>query len=434
MDPGSSSERRAEGNKENKENKPEKGSETNETSRSKTRNKPNGKPNKSNNKSNNKPNNKPGNSSKSKQKPKTKQLKPKDINKDYRYLQIHKLLKTFAPITINGIAVSKMTNDLDPSKTPVDIHLDKAMATEQPVYISFIMDLDPDFPFELDDLKITLCVPNEYPYLVSALPSIYILNDEVPRGYAINVEMGFKQITKMALTGEKINPSEDGDESNADIELVNGKGLLSQILTLNKYLEVFLKQEKRKTIKIIKNKYSTRSKSGSPEIRESKSITPTPTSTPTPTPTSTYQKPYSSKTSLSSEQQKERIELINQMKLKLKSNIKLFNKNDDFEKYKVLLPINCNRDTLSDIWNDKGKLEMFLYIPSDYPLSKLSISMTKKDKRKPEEFNVMQNFNKCTFQNNNLVFILNYLSNHLSMFCLTRGDFNNYQKLLAAYK
>lgn len=102
---------------------------------------------------------------------------------------------------------------------------------------------DPDFAFDIQQLYISLYVPLVYPPHVSKqsarsssatveYPQITVLNEDIPKGFSANVDIGFRSIAQDFVT--------------------NGKSLLDMINQLDRDLEGFLKQEKRATIKIIK--------------------------------------------------------------------------------------------------------------------------------------------------------------------------------------
>ena len=108
---------------------------------------------------------------------------------------------------------------------------------------------DPEFPYDVDSLNFVLKVPLEYGTLVSDgkadeitgttvasdedhCPTIHVLNEDIPIGFRINIENGFKDVVRNAL---------------------NATTLLDMINTLDKRLESFLAAEKASTIKIIPN-------------------------------------------------------------------------------------------------------------------------------------------------------------------------------------
>lgn len=104
---------------------------------------------------------------------------------------------------------------------------------------------DPDFPFDIQALDFNLYIPLNYPSKsrppregtdrappTPAFPVIVVLNKDIPRGFSVNIDMGFKSL------------SESYSQS--------GQSLLNLIVALDKGLEGYLKQEKRDTIKIVK--------------------------------------------------------------------------------------------------------------------------------------------------------------------------------------
>ena len=89
---------------------------------------------------------------------------------------------------------------------------------------------DPDFPFELESLLCVLHVPLSYPK--NGKPFLDVKNEELARGYQINVERGFDTL----------------------VTDYPGSTLLALINALDKQLESLLTGEKAQTIKIIPNK------------------------------------------------------------------------------------------------------------------------------------------------------------------------------------
>ena len=55
---------------------------------------------------------------------------------------------------------------------------------------------DPDFPYDIESLACVLSVPKTYPQ--SGKPALRILNQEMPRGFQLNVEQGFGDIAASA--------------------------------------------------------------------------------------------------------------------------------------------------------------------------------------------------------------------------------------------
>lgn len=396
--------------------------------------------------------------SKASTKPEKKTNKPRDINSDYKVLEIFKLIRNFKPVTINGIPVTTIIKqeekvneeeqkNLNPEETDqskkknqkqarnkVQNEILKSYITRiftnqpnKPIYFSFVIKpSDPDFPFDLESLKLSLCIPYTYPYNKESKPSIYILNDEIPKGFAANIELGYKRIVGIAMN----------NETDEEIQLVSGKGLLSQLQTLDKYLELFLKQKKRDTIKFVKLR-----KKSSPQMH----MLDTPSSSPVPTPKSISPSPSPAPVNLD-----QRNQLIDEMINKLGPNVKLLKKNPT-TKYKIILPVHTEhtdnplKPVPPEIWSLHGSAEIFLNIPFNYPESKLTITIPTnfsehllakhgdiKDLQtiKLSEQNLVRNFGNYKFKDVNLTFIMNWLVNYLGVFCLNEEEFNGTAELL----
>ena len=88
---------------------------------------------------------------------------------------------------------------------------------------------DPDFPFEMAALECVLHVPMSYPE--NGRPSLDVRNQEMGRGYQINVERGFAAL------------AEKSPEAT----------LLALMTALDKQLESLLTEQKAETVKIIPN-------------------------------------------------------------------------------------------------------------------------------------------------------------------------------------
>lgn len=389
-----------------------------------------------------------------------KTSKPRDINSDYKVLEIFKLLKNFKPITINGIpvttivkqeekrkledkseSVSSQENNAQSDKGPspkqkktkqIDIlkHYIIRVFTNQPnkpIYFSFVIKpSDPDFPFDLESLKLSLCIPYTYPYNKDSRPSIFILNDEIPKGFAANIELGFKRIVGVAMN----------NEIDEEIEMVNGKGLSSQLQTLDKYLELFLKQKKKDTIKFVKQKKKSTSPMPMIDVQSS---------SPLPTPRNLTPSPSPSPVVLD-----QRNQLVNEMINKLHNNVKILRKGTS-TKYKIIIPI--NEDSLSntfkpsppELWCLHKSVELFLHIPLNYPESNLTISIPNNFSEylikehgniddlqsiKLIERNLVRNFGAYKFKHVDLTYTMNWLSNYLGVFCLSEEEFSAMLSLL----
>lgn len=316
----------------------------------------------------------PSDRSKRRRSRKPKENKPndrkakKEPSQDSRLLELSKLTKRHIPITINGLAVSKIL-ELAPEgnasrRAKLEFlakHIEKVLNRDpqQAIYLSFVITpSDPDFPFDLDVLKFNLTVPPGYPRDAKALPSLIVLNSEIPRGFAVNIERGFRQIS--ALTKAKKPPVVE--EGEVEVKLVDGKGLLSQIQTLDRYLEVFLKQEKRQTMKFVTFK-------GTPQM------SPVPTPAPTPPPKARDNKEFKDVSNVSQEILEKRNQSIQEMNQKFGSSVKLFNKSASDSRYKVQIPLQQHKLPLPYLWSLSKTAEIFVTIPINYPESQLTVSV-----------------------------------------------------------
>lgn len=380
----------------------------------------------------------------------SKKPKARDPAKDYKYLEVKKLIRHIEPLTVNGIppeiiqkrALANENSTKESSQNYVEDYILKFITSQpdQPIHLSFqFAPSDPDFPYSVEMVKISLSIPAKYPYSKDACPSIYVLNDEIPRGFAVNLEIGFRRIAAAAMGVE--------DE---EIQLVEGKGLLSQIKTLDKCLELFLKQEKKETIKFVKSK--KREKSSSPSVSRE------------PTPSAQKEKPLESKpvdnfsvvssvSSVSSEVAKERARLIQEMNDKFgRETVKVFKKSALENKYKVILPIPMQKGHVPSVWQKHGKVEVFLHVPSNYPKHEATLLMppnfTKnlligyKDIQEANkihkqvlavEKNIERNYRnagECGPQQKTLICVINWLYVHLGYLCMDPVDFDEWKRCI----
>ena len=88
---------------------------------------------------------------------------------------------------------------------------------------------DPDFPFEMTALEVSLSVPPTYPIFH---PSLRVGNKDIPRGFTLNIESGFRGL----------------------VEEKPAATLLELMKALDKNLEMFLSAPKADTVKIVANK------------------------------------------------------------------------------------------------------------------------------------------------------------------------------------
>lgn len=210
---------------------------------------------------------------------KKKDRKPNNKNNKSQgkplFKELEKLIPVINPITVNGLPTKSLTTDI---LTFLKKIIDDKSNQDEIFMTFFLKPSDPDFPFDISLLTLTLCIPQTYPNKLPS-PTIMILNDDIPRGYSVNIEIGFKKIVSTILENrqnkkkndtskskenekkknkqddkkkndENINKTEDDDQINLDV--VGGNDLLGMIKTLDKYLEKFLSMEKKDTIKLVK--------------------------------------------------------------------------------------------------------------------------------------------------------------------------------------
>ncbi|PWW80809.1 hypothetical protein C7212DRAFT_289818 [Tuber magnatum] len=90
---------------------------------------------------------------------------------------------------------------------------------------------DPDFPYDIKQLVFKLSVPKSYPESLDALPSIKVINEDIPMGFRANIERGFDGLAVRRKDAT----------------------LLDLLNSLDRSLEGFLAAEKIETLKIVPN-------------------------------------------------------------------------------------------------------------------------------------------------------------------------------------
>lgn len=169
-----------------------------------------------------------------------------------RLLEMSNLVKRYPPLTINGVPTSSL-------KVPISKHLSTLCRSKEVenIYLSFLVKpSDPEFPFDIEFVNVSLCVPRGYPFK-KGKPSLTVLNDDISRGYSVNIEIGFSAIVVQAMDQRQRTKGKGGNkkkenESDSPIKLVRGTDLSSMVMTMDKYLEEFLSQEKKDTIKFVR--------------------------------------------------------------------------------------------------------------------------------------------------------------------------------------
>lgn len=355
-----------------------------------------------------------------KNKSRSTQQKQKELTAQPKFLQITSLAKKFKPVTING----------SPTKTILDQI--RQLAKDQPdyfsqyknsarlsvlqkyflefirlhpestIYISFAIKMDEEFPFDLDLLKLNLSIPSCYP---SAPPTIVVLNDDIPRGYAINIEVGFNKIIKVAMTQKPDSINEN------PIILDLGNNLKSYFLTLMTYVEECLKQEKKQTIRIVKVKGKQKeSKVEETVPKEAKAFVPV----------AKPLKPLNTNTPL--HVLNKRNQLIQEMVNKLP--VKLFKKSILGNQYKL------NVDKKID---DINTVDLLIDVPRSYPINPISVKFLTSSLNQ-YDVNINTNISNYDFNSSQLIVVLNKLVNNLSSFILSNEDFQNWKEMVKQVK
>lgn len=107
---------------------------------------------------------------------------------------------------------------------------DVSQHAEASTYSFQMKPTDPDFPYDIDHLECILTVPDTFP--ASGRPSLKVVNNDIPRGFQINIERGFTSIV-------------------ADAPNVT---LLALMNRLDRQLEVILSGKMAETIKLVSNR------------------------------------------------------------------------------------------------------------------------------------------------------------------------------------
>lgn len=163
---------------------------------------------------------------------------------DYRLQELIGVINQYPITMINGRGFA--AND---KKQMINFLRNDLLSDDEIYLVLDIKPSDPDFPFDLSALKISLCVPKNYPMKKNRddvnknRPSIVVLNDEIPKGIGYNIEVGFGEIVAKSCM-KKIN-------KNDEIQLAGAKTLVGILQTLDVYLHTFLAKKKRDTIKIV---------------------------------------------------------------------------------------------------------------------------------------------------------------------------------------
>lgn len=377
--------------------------------------------------------------------------KSKDLTKSLRFLQVSKLMRAFKPVTINGISTKSIIKQVKEIESDNPAHfkcyknharlsyLQKYLLDyiksrpENLIYLSLrIKPSDPEFPYDLEKLNINLTIPSGFPEDKSQRPKISVLNEEIPRGFAYNVEVGFQRIVDIA----------QGTLKDDEITLVDGIGLASMILTLDKHLELFLKQEKKETIKFVKTKKK------SPPVTSTKSQQSVqPKQQPKQQPNTSIKTNYKPK--VDPKLLLQRKKLLEEMCYKLNGSFRPLKE----EVYRATIPVLPN--TAPELWKLNGDIDLMLTVPQTYPMEKISVSLRNNfnenlvvkhcqedqfekvkiiKQYKKYEKNMNINVRSYDFGTENLTAILNYLTNNIDKFVFDAESFKKYNDTVKIFK
>ncbi|KAG7192057.1 uncharacterized protein KQ657_002414 [Scheffersomyces spartinae] len=345
-------------------------------------------------------------------------------NRQRRITELQQLTEGFRVLTVNGEAFKDLT-----SEQLKDLFGD----TNNDIYLSLVMiPSDPDFPYEVKGILIHLCVPGSYP---GKLPSITLLNDDIPIGYGANIERGFTSIVKQALKGEKYMDNEDEQFALQ----IHGKTLSAQLNCLDKNLEFFLRKKKQNAVKVaIRSNTTTRSQTLSPQPEKTtktnkknkQSREATPVSVPPPVDIEARDK------------------LLGELTTKLP--LKLLQRSNSEFRYQIEFPISSSQ--LPNYMINEKTYRVLLCIPLNYPDNKSLtinpyVNYTKqlilKYKLHTDQFkqfktlekNLVKNFQVYNNENQNkhIVSQMNWVANNLASFMLGDKDFKQWVDLILIY-
>lgn len=249
---------------------------------------------------------------------------------------------------------------------------------------------DPDFPFDVQFVSFDLTIPMDYP---KSGPSVHVTNKDIPVGYSANVDLGFQ-------------------DSIVSVKLGKAR-LLDMLLELDKRLEEFLSREKQQTFKIVK-----RAKKPVDPPTESSSSAP-----------KTKQFNYKSQLFVPQSVMEEQTRQIKAMEVRLKDDVKLQSRTDSGTTYTVFIhPSTSDSDILITELSHQFKANLF--IPKDYPLSPVSLTIPVSD---ISARNIESNFNSHAKEyktQSSLLSLLNFLTERIRWLILSHSFVSSAQKEL----
>ncbi|KAK4220033.1 hypothetical protein QBC37DRAFT_76688 [Rhypophila decipiens] len=247
---------------------------------------------------------------------------------------------------------------------------------------------DPDFPFELESLKCELRVPAEYP---QRKPSIVVKNNDIPRGFAINIEKGFEKL----------------------VETRKGATLLALINALDRNLESFLSEQKAETVKLVTFKDTRHLEQEATRTGPQITTTAATERVPSPAVSQKPHRPYIPEESFTRDQIAEakarRAQEVRQLEARM-SRLPNYQRSSDGIVY--TLPLEPKRRTLLPLGLQQVQSAQ-LIIPLLYPLQPLRVLLNGVDSHDAE--GVEELFTKLAFEKKemSLTSHLNYLTQNL---------------------
>lgn len=355
--------------------------------------------------------------------------------------EIGKLIRKIVPLSVNGYPTEKIVGTESLKKTEnanlVQQHIAKLVEKDaEDLHLSLEVTTPSDFPFELEKLKFNLTISAEYPRIPC---SILVLNSEIPRGNAVNIERGFRYIAQKAAG------KAPALEEFAEVE-VQGKGLYAQIQALSKYLDVFLRQSKR-TVKLVlfRSRPATPSQAEPLASEQPKQVT----QSQAPKPVSQNRPAIPAAVSVSEATRAERLQQIQELTTKLGDSVKLFNKSAAQLRFKVKLPVS---GSLPKLYTFDNYLDVFVTVRNNYPESRAEVAVpstftsnlivAKRASIKDEDMTTLSKEAKA-FENNfkenaakieaaTLVALVNYVANTADILGLPLADYDERVQTLAA--
>lgn len=248
---------------------------------------------------------------------------------------------------------------------------------------------DPDFPYDINELIFNLFVPTDYP---QSQPYIAIQNTDIPRGYAANVESGFRQMAQRCL---------------------NRITLLDMTVQLDKHLEEYLSKDRQETMKVVRHRKSA-APAKTQQALPDKADKPAAAAAPASAAKSNFS-PRKNKVFIPKQVKEERQRQIDQLKHRVKG-CTLFNQSQEGSTFSITITPPHSEIIPEELTH----FRCLLYIPSDYKMtSSCTIRIPSVDDIAAR--NIEQNFDNHSKNSKHwsLVALLNYLSTQVERLMLS---------------